>query len=187
MRPEGEVALLNQYQQPGLDWSLSLGLSPLGILNVVMFYQQMTENCLNKTGEVCEMKSRVWKWDRLMPHACLIYYSKQKLPQKQDWGIQRDGMKAKLLFSLSKYTFLKMAFCRCFSFLSHKVPSIPNICLIFPSKSTWNVSHAFLQQKQLYIIFPSIFFSSCSLELYLLFLLLYLYDFYKKLTSILIG
>lgn len=53
MRPEGEVALLNQYLQPGLDWSLSLCLSPLGIQNVVMFYQQTTENCLNKTGEKC--------------------------------------------------------------------------------------------------------------------------------------
>lgn len=58
MRPEGEVALLNQYLQPGLDWFLSLGLSPLGILNVVMFYQQTTENCLNKTGDVCKMKAR---------------------------------------------------------------------------------------------------------------------------------
>ncbi len=121
---------------------------------------------------------RAWKWDRLMPHACLIYYSKQKLPQKQDLGIQRDGMKAKLLFSLSKYTFLKMVFCCCFSFLSHKVPNIPHVCLIFPSKSTWNVSHAFLQQKQLYIFFPSISFPSSLLELHLLFLVLYLYDFY---------
>jgi len=55
-----------------------------------MFYQQRTENCLNKTGDVCEMKARECGiGDRLMPHACLIYYSKQKLPQKQDMGIQR--------------------------------------------------------------------------------------------------
>lgn len=63
--------------------------------------------------------------------------------------------------------FWKIVFCYGFSFLSLKVV----IFHIFPWKSSLNVSHVFLQQKQLYVMFPIIFFLilSFNLELHLLF------------------
>ncbi len=69
-----------------------------------------------------------------MPHACLIYYSKQKLPQKQDLGIQRDGMKAELLFSLSKIHIFENGVLSLSLFSLIKCP-IFHICVLFSPQS----------------------------------------------------